>query len=79
VHFSLHYTSQGSSEANDMLLRTSSVVDERVEKVPGLRTMYLAGGVSPEEMGRISCTLGLPEGSGYVKLASADASEQPSF
>ena len=79
AHFSLHYTSQSSNEANDMMLRTSSVVDERVEKVPGLRTMYLAGEVSPEEVGRISCTLGLPEGSGYVRLSSADAGEQPSF
>jgi choline dehydrogenase len=29
VHFSLHYTSQGSSAINDMVLRSSPVVDER--------------------------------------------------
>ena len=38
VHFSLHYTSQGSSEINDMLLRSSPVVDQRQERVPGVRT-----------------------------------------
>jgi choline dehydrogenase-like flavoprotein len=28
---------------------------------------------------RISCTLGLPDGAGYVRLASADPGVQPSF
>jgi len=79
VHFSLHYTSQGSSENNDMLLRSSSVVEHRPERVPGLRTKYLTGEVPPDRVARISCTLGLPDGSGYVKLASADPGVQPSF
>ncbi len=79
VHFSLHYTSQGSSVSNDMLLRTSPIVDERPERVPGFRSKYLNGDVPPEQVARISCTLGLPEGSGYVRLASADPSVQPSF
>lgn len=79
VHFSLHHSSQGATEGNDMVLRTTTVVDERQERVPGLRTSYLGGGVSPEQMARISCTLGLPEGSGYVKLASSDPSVQPHF
>jgi choline dehydrogenase len=79
VHFSLHYTSQGSSAINDMVLRTSPVVDEREERVPGLRTRYLTGDVPPVQVARISCTLGLPDGSGYVKLASADPRVQPSF
>ena len=78
-HFSLHYTSEGSSEAGDMLLRTSTVVDEREERVPGVRTRYRTGDVPPERAARISCTLGLPEGSGYVRLASADPGVQPSF
>ena len=78
-HFSLHYTSQGSGEINDMALRTSTVVDEREERVPGVRAKYLTGNVPPERAARISCTLGLPEGSGYVRLASADPSVQPSF
>ncbi|MDA1127905.1 MAG: mycofactocin system GMC family oxidoreductase MftG [Chloroflexi bacterium] len=79
IHFSLHYTAQGSSAANDMVLRTNPVVDEREERVPGLRTKYVTDGVSPEEVARISCTLGLPDGSGQVRLASADPAVQPSF
>ncbi len=79
VHFCLHYTSEGSSEANDMLLRTNSVVDEREEKVPGVRTKYATDGIPPEQVARISCTLGLPDGSGYVRLASTDPGVQPSF
>ena len=79
AHFCLHYTAQGSSAVNDMVLRTSTVVDERQERVPGVRTKYLSGDVPPERVARISCTLGLPDGSGYVRLASADPSVQPSF
>jgi choline dehydrogenase-like flavoprotein len=72
VHFSLHYTAPGSSAVNDMVLRTSPVIEQRRERVPGLRTRYLTGDVPPERAARISCTLGLPDGSGYVRLASAD-------
>jgi choline dehydrogenase len=79
VHFSLHYTAPGSSAVNDMVLRSTTVVDERQERVPGLRTKYLNGDVPPEQVARISCTLGLPDGSGYVRLASADPGVQPSF
>jgi choline dehydrogenase len=79
VHFCLHYTAEGSDASNDMLLRTSPVVDERRERVPGVRTKYLTGDVPPERAARISCTLGLPDGSGYVRLASADPSVQPQF
>jgi predicted dehydrogenase (TIGR03970 family) len=79
VHFSLHYTAEGSSAINDMVLRSSPVVDERQERVPGVRTKYLTDDVAPEQAARISCTLGLPDGSGYVRLASADPKMQPSF
>ncbi len=83
AHFGLHYTSggsgEGSGEVNDMLLRTGNVVDEREERVPGVRTRYMTGDVAPERAARISCTLGLPEGSGYVRLASADPGAQPEF
>src|SRR6516164_158055 len=61
AHFSLHFTAPGSSSVNDMVLRTSPVVDERAEYVPGVRTKYLTGDVAPERAARISCTLGLPE------------------
>jgi choline dehydrogenase len=79
VHFGLHYTAHGSSASNDMVLRTTPMVDERQERVPGLRTKYLNGDVPPDRVARLSCTLGLPDGSGYVRLASADPSVQPSF
>jgi predicted dehydrogenase (TIGR03970 family) len=79
VHFALHYTAQESSTINDMVLRTSTVVDERQEHVAGVRTKYLSGDVPPERAARISCTLGLPDGSGYLRLASADPNVQPSF
>ncbi len=79
IHFGLHYTSEGSNEANDMLLRSSPMVDPRSERVPGVRTKYLNGDVSPDQVARISCTLGLPDGAGYVRLASADPSVQPAF
>ena len=79
VHFALHYTSEGSNAINDMVLRTSPMVDERPERVPGVRAKYLNGDVPPDRVARLSCTLGLPEGSGYVRLASADPSIQPSF
>ena len=78
-HFSLHYTADGSSYANDMVLRSSTVVDEREEKVAGIRTRYNTGDVPPERAARISCTLGLPDGSGFVRLASSDPDVQPQF
>jgi choline dehydrogenase-like flavoprotein len=79
VHFSLHFTAPGSSAVNDMVLRTTPVVDERRERVPGVRTRYLIGDIPPERAARIVCTLGLPDGSGQVGLASADPSVQPTF
>jgi choline dehydrogenase len=79
AHFSLHYTAEGSSYVNDMVLRSNPVVDEREEKVRGVRTKYLTGDVPPDRCARIACTLGLPDGSGYVKLASADPTVQPDF
>jgi predicted dehydrogenase (TIGR03970 family) len=79
IHFALHYTADGSSAVNDMVLRTSPVIDEREERVRGVRTKYLVGDVPPEKAARIHCTLGLPDGSGYVRLASADPNVQPQF
>ena len=79
AYFCLHYTAEGSDAVNDMVLRSSTVVDERRERVPGVRTKYLSGDVPPEQVARISCTLGLPDGSGEVRLASADPAVQPAF
>ena len=51
AHFALHYTAEGSSAVNDMVLRTSPVVDERAgarprraDQVPGRRRSPRAGG-----------------------------------
>ena len=79
VHFNLHYPSERSSAINDMVLRTSPIVDERPERVPGFRDKYLNDDIPPERVARISCSLGLPDGTGYVRLASADPSLQPTF
>lgn len=79
VHFGLHYTAEGSSEVNDMLMRTTPMVDERPERVPGLRTQFLNDDVPADRVARVAITLGLPDGSGYVRLASADPSVQPTF
>jgi len=79
ARYSLHYTSSGSEEVNDMLLRTTPVVDERPERVHGVRTQPLTGDVPADRVARISCTLGLPDGAGYVRLASADPTVQPTF
>jgi choline dehydrogenase len=62
-----------------MVLRTTTAIDERQERVPGVRTRYLSGDVPPERVARISCTLGLPDGSGYVRLASDEPGVQPDF
>ena len=64
AHFSLHYTADGSPAINDMVLRTTPMVDPRQERVPGVRTKYLNGDVPPDRVARISCTLGLPDGAG---------------
>ncbi|HAA95900.1 MAG: mycofactocin system GMC family oxidoreductase MftG [SAR202 cluster bacterium] len=79
VHFGLHYTADGSDEVNDMLLRTTPMVDERPERNPGLRTKFLNDDVPTDRVARLSVTLGLPDGAGYVKLASADPTVQPEF
>ncbi len=55
------------------------MLDERPERVPGLRTKFLNDDVPADRVARLSVTLGLPEGSGYVRLASADPSVQPAF
>ena len=78
-HFSLHYTAPGSLEATDMALRTGPMVDERAERVGGVRTAYITEGAPPERSARILCTLGLPEGAGYVRLASAEPGAPPEF
>ena len=78
-HYRLIFTAPESETANDLVLSTVNVVDEREERVAGVRTSYRTGDVPADRAGRISCTLGLPRGSGYVRLASDDPAVQPEF
>ena len=78
-HYRLIFTAPDSEIDNDLVLSTVNVVDEREERVAGVRTQYRTGDVPADRAGRISCTLGVPRGSGYVRLGSADPSAQPSF
>ena len=78
-HYRLIFTAPDSETANDLVLSTVNVVDEREERVAGVRTSYRTGDVPADRAGRISCTLGLPRGSGYVRLSSADPGVQPEF
>ena len=78
-HYRLIFSAPDSEIGNDLVLSTVNVVDEREERVAGVRTQYRTGDVPADRAGRISCTLGVPRGSGYVRLGSADPSAQPSF
>ena len=60
VRIGLRYTSQGSKDTNDMMLSTNSVFN------------FLTGEIFPEREARLSCVLELPEGSGWLRLASSD-------
>ena len=78
-HYRLIFTAPDSELANDLVLSTVNVVDEREERVPGFRTNYRTEEVPADRAARISCTLGVPRGSGYVRLSSPDPGDQPSF
>ena len=67
VRIALRYTTEGSSASNDMMLMTNSVFNP------------LTGEVIADGVARISCALELPDGSGYVRLASPNPNVQPSF
>ena len=67
VRIALRYTSEGSTAPSDMMLMTNSVFNP------------LTGEILPDSVARISCALQLPDGSGYVRLASADPNVQPLF
>ncbi len=67
TRIALRYTAEGSSHVSDMMLTTSSIFNA------------LTGEVMDDGTARVSCVLELPEGSGWLRLASADPSVQPSF
>ena len=67
MQVALRYTAQGSKSPNDMMLTATSTYSA------------LTNEPIPEGVARISCTLELPDGSGYLRLASADPHVQPLF
>ena len=78
-HYRMIFTAPDSELEHDLVLSTVNVVDEREERVRGVRTQYRTGDVPADRAARLSCTLGVPRGSGYVRLGSSDPSVQPSF
>ena len=67
MQVALRYTAQGSSSPNDIMLTATSVYSP------------LTNEPIPEGVARITCTLELPDGSGSLRLASADPHVQPLF
>ena len=67
ARFALRITSAPPSYTNDVMLQSLGIFD------------FLTGAVLPERTVRISCGLELPDGSGWVRLASADPTVQPAF
>ena len=67
TRIALRYTAEGSAHVSDMMMTTSSVFNA------------LTGEIMDDGTARVSCVLELPEGSGFVRLASADPTEQPYF
>ncbi|GIT44571.1 MAG: hypothetical protein Ct9H300mP11_25070 [Chloroflexota bacterium] len=59
VRIALRYTAAGSHESNDMMMTTSSLFSP------------FTGEELPDRIGRISCVIELPAGSGFVRLASS--------
>ena len=67
TRIALRYTAEGSPHVSDMMMTTSSMFNA------------LTGETIDDGTARVSCVLELPEGSGWVRLASADPTQQPSF
>ena len=72
--FYLHFTTDGSSADNDMMMWTTPVEDGRSDRVSGLD-----GTVPADRAARITVRVSMPESSGYVRLASDDPTVQPEF
>jgi choline dehydrogenase len=67
LRFALRVTSEVPSHPNDVMLHSLSVFN------------IMTGETLPEQTARIACALELPDGSGWVRLASADPAVQPSI
>ncbi len=67
LRFGLRVTSEPPSQSNDVMLHTMGVFN------------VMTGEVLPTRTARIACALELPDGPGWLRLASADPTVQPSF
>ena len=67
TRFGLRITSEPPSHTHDVMLHSLGVFN------------IMSGEVLPERTARIACSLELPDGSGWLRLASADPTVQPSF
>jgi len=67
LRFGLRVTSEPPSQPNDVMLHTLSVINIMTGEP-------VAGGTA-----RIACALELPEGPGWLRLASGDPTVQPTF
>ena len=67
LRFGLRVTSEPPSQSNDVMLQTLGVFN------------VVTGETLPSGTARISCALELPDGSGWLRLASADPIVQPAF
>ena len=67
TRIALRYTAEGSPHVSDMMMTTSSMFNA------------LTGETIDDGTARVTCVLELPEGSGWVRLQSADPTVQPEF
>ena len=67
LRFGLRVTSEPPSQSNDIMLHTMGVFN------------VMSGEVLPTQTARIACALELPDGPGWLRLASAAPTVQPSF
>ena len=65
LRFGLRVTSEPPSYPNDVMLHTLGVFN------------VMTGEHLPDRIARIACALELPDGSGWVRLASSDPTQQP--
>ena len=67
LRFGLRITSEPPSHSNDVMLQTMAVFN------------VMTGETLPQQTARIACALELPDGSGWLRLASSDPTVQPTF
>ncbi len=67
LRFGLRITSEPPSQSNDVMLHSLGIFN------------VMTGEALPDQTARVACALELPDGSGWVRLASADPTVQPTF